>query len=175
VAGAGYTFLAKLLHWLTALLVIGLLCLGLWMVGLPNGGLKSGSIAWHKGIGVTVLALTVLRLLWLWRAKAPALPASVGPWERRLAPWSHTMLLVLLLVMPISGWLMSSAGGNSVVWFGVLPLPDLVDRDPLLAKMLRTLHHWSAYALIAVIVLHVGAVIRHDMLRRDGIFRRMWF
>ena len=94
-------------------------------------------------------------------------------WERRLAPLGHGALLVLLLAMPVSGWLMSSAGGVTVFWFGVLQLPDLVPRDPLTFEMLRTLHHWLAWTLMAVLALHVVAVVHHDILRRDGIFRRM--
>jgi cytochrome b561 len=81
---------------------------------------------------------------------------------------------VLLLAMPVSGWLMSSAGGVTVYWFGVLQLPDLVPRDPLTFEMLRTLHHQLAWALIAVLSVHVLAVVHHDILRRDGVFRRMW-
>ena len=76
--------------------------------------------------------------------------------------------------MPVSGWLMSSAAGVSVVWFGVLPLPDLVPRDPDLFETLRTLHNVLSRCLIVVVALHVAAVMHHDLLRRDGIFRRMW-
>ena len=168
-----YTPLAKILHWLTALAVLGLIGLGLWMVDLPLGLTKLYAFAWHKWIGLTVLALTLLR--WGWRAlrPPPTLPNSVTPWERTLAPWAHILLLVLLLALPISGWLMSSAGGVQVVWFGYLPMPDLVPRDPDLFAALRTLHHWLAWTLMAVLALHLGAVLRHDVLRRDGIFRRM--
>jgi len=168
-----YTPVAKLLHWLTALLVLGMIGVGLWMVGLPLGLTKLYVYGWHKWIGLTVLVLTLLRLVWRIHRPPPPLPPTVTAWKRVVAPWAHFGLLVLLLAMPISGWLMSSAGGVSVVWFGVLPLPDLVPRDPLAFTMLRTLHHWLAWALIAVIVLHVAAVARHDLLRRDGIFRRM--
>ena len=169
----GYTPVAKLLHWLTALLVLGMLGVGLWMVGLPLGLTKLYVYAWHKWIGLTVLVLTVLRLLWRTWSPPPSLPETVTAWERRLAPLGHAALLVLLLAMPVSGWLMSSAGGVSVVWFGILPLPDLVPRDPIAFTMLRTLHHWLAWTLIAVLALHVAAVVHHDVLRRDGIFRRM--
>jgi len=170
---ARYTAIARLLHWLTALLVLGMIGVGLWMVGLPLSLTKLYVYGWHKWIGLTVLGLTVLRLLWRMYRPPPPLPAGMTRWERALAPWGHAALLVLLLAMPISGWLMSSAGGVSVVWFGVLPLPDLVPRDPLTFTMLRTLHHWFAWALIGLIVLHVAAVVHHDLLRRDGIFRRM--
>ncbi len=85
----------------------------------------------------------------------------------------HAALLILLLAMPVSGWLMSSAGGVSVRWFGLIDLPDLVPRDALTFEMLRTLHHWLAWTLMAVLAVHVAAVIHHDLFRRDGIFRRM--
>ncbi len=83
----GYTPIAKLLHWLTALLVLGMLGVGLWMVGLPLGLTKLYAYAWHKWIGLTVLVLTVLRLLWRIHSPPPLLPETVTAWERRLAPW----------------------------------------------------------------------------------------
>jgi len=174
MAGAGYTPLAKTLHWITALLVLGLLGVGLWMVDLPISRQKLQVFAWHKWIGLVVLVLTVLRLVWRWRSPPPALPDAVTDWHRRIAPWSHGALLVLLLAMPISGWLMSSAGGVQVFWFGALALPDLVPRNQALFEALRTLHHKFAWLLIAVLALHVGAVFHHDVLRRDGVLRRMW-
>ena len=172
-ADRGYTAVAKVLHWLTALLVLGMIGLGLWMVGLPISLAKLYAYAWHKWIGLTVLALSVLRLAWRVYRPPPVLPDTITRWERAVAPWSHGLLLVLLLALPVSGWLMSSAGGVSVVWFGILPLPDLVPRDLALFERLRTLHHWLAWILMALLTLHLLAVVRHDVLRRDGIFRRM--
>ena len=169
----GYAPVAKLLHWLVALLVLGMIGLGLWMVDLPLGLAKLYAYAWHKWIGLTVLVLSVLRLAWRVYRPPPGLPDTITRWERAVAPWSHGLLLVLLLALPVSGWLMSSAGGVSVVWFGILPLPDLVPRDLALFERLRTLHHWLAWMLMALLTLHLLAVVRHDVLRRDGIFRRM--
>jgi cytochrome b561 len=174
VAGAGYHPLAKALHWITALLVLGLICVGLWMVDLPISLTKLLAYAWHKWIGLVVLTLTIARLAWRWYAPPPPLPDTVEAWHRRLSPISHGLLLVLLLAMPTSGWLMSSAGGVTVYWFGYLQLPDLVARDPLTFEMLRTLHHVLAWVLIVVLVIHVLAVVHHDLVRRDGVFRRMW-
>jgi len=174
VAGAGYHPLAKTLHWITALLVLGLIGLGLWMVDLPISVTKLLAYAWHKWIGLVVLVLTIARLLWRWRVPPPPLPDAVTAWHRRLAPLSHGALLTLLLAMPVSGWLMSSAGGVTVYWFGYLQLPDLMPRDPVTFETLRTLHHWLAWTLIAVLTVHVLAVVHHDILRRDGVFRRMW-
>ncbi|MBN9089263.1 MAG: YceI family protein [Reyranella sp.] len=170
----GYAGVAKLLHWLTALLVLGLIGVGLWMVDLPIGLPKLYAFAWHKWIGLTVLVLTVLRLAWRAYSPPPPLPPTVTAWERAVAPWSHGLLLVLLVALPISGWLMSSAGGVKVIWFGYLELPDLLERDTGLFERLVTWHHWLAWTLMAVLALHLLAVLRHDVLRRDGIFRRMW-
>jgi cytochrome b561 len=171
----GYAPAAKVLHWTSALLVVGLLAVGLWMTGLPLSRLKLVVYAWHKWIGLVVLVLAILRLLWRRHSPPPALPATVTPWERRLAPVGHWALLLLVLAQPISGWLMSSAGGVAVIWFGYLPLPDLVPRNQQLFATLRELHHLLAFALMATIALHIAAVLRHDVLRRDGVLRRMWF
>jgi cytochrome b561 len=171
----GYTPLAKVLHWSCALLILGLLAVGLWMVGLPISKTKVLVFAWHKWLGLVVLLLGVLRLAWRWHAPPPALPGTITPWERRLAPFGHWALLVLLIAQPLDGWLMNSASGAELYWFAAIPLPDLVPRDPGLFKLLRSLHHWLAYALIGMVTLHVAAVIRHDVLRRDGVFHRMWF
>lgn len=169
-----YRPFAKALHWVTAVAVFGLLALGLWMTGLPISLTKLQAYAWHKWIGLAVLLLTLARIAWRWHSPPPPLPDTVTAWERRLAPLSHGALLVLLLAQPISGWLMSSAGGVDIFWFGLVPLPNLVPRDPDLFEALRMTHHWLAWTLMAVLALHLAAVVRHDILRHDGIFRRMW-
>ncbi len=172
--GAAYHPFAKAVHWLSVLCVLGLLAVGLWMAGLPISLLKLKLYAWHKWIGLVVLALTLVRIAWRRYWPPPSLPDLVTAWERRLASLSHAALLALLVAQPMVGWLMSSAGGVKVYWFGYLPLPDLVPRDQALFALLRETHGVLAYALIAVIALHLLAVVRHDIVRRDGIFRRMW-
>jgi cytochrome b561 len=174
VAAPSYHPVAKTLHWVTAVLVLGMLALGLWMTGLPLSFTKLYAYAWHKWIGLVVLLLTFGRLRWRWRHPPPALPAGLPDWQVQLAPIAHWTLLGLLLVMPISGWLMSSAGGVSVYWFGYIPLPDLAPRNQALFEALRTTHYLLSRLLIVVLLLHVGAVVHHDLLRRDGVFRRMW-
>ena len=174
MAQSSYHPVAKTLHWVTAAIVLVMLALGLWMTGLPLGFTKLYAYAWHKWIGLVVLVLTLGRLLWRWRHPPPALPDALPAWQLRLAPLAHWALLLLLLGMPISGWLMSSAAGVSVYWFGYIPLPDLVPRDIALFETLRTTHYFLSRLLIVVLLLHVGAVVHHDLLRRDRIFRRMW-
>ena len=165
---------AQSLHWTTAVAVIGMLGLGLWMTDLPLGFTKLWPYNWHKSVGLAVLALTVGRMLWRWRHPPPALPGTIVRWQAVLEPIAHWALLVLLLAMPLTGWFMSSAAGVSVIWFGTLPLPDLVPRDHALFEALKTTHYILSRLLIAVLILHVAAVGHHDVLRRDGVFRRMW-
>ena len=117
-----------------------MLGVGLWMTGLPLGFTKLYAYNWHKWVGLAVLVLTVGRLLWRWRHPPPPLPGTIVRWQAVLAPIAHWALLVLLLAMPISGWFMSSAAGVSVIWFGLLPLPDLVPRDQALFEALKTTH-----------------------------------
>lgn len=162
------------LHWITALAVLGLLGVGLWMTGLPLSLLKLKVYAWHKWIGIAVLLLTTGRLLWRYRHPPPPLPDALRRWERRLAALAHWALLALLLAMPVSGWLMNSAAGVGLYWFGYIPIPDLVPRDPDLFAALRAVHKVLSRVLIAMVALHVAAVIYHDVLRRDGIFHRIW-
>jgi cytochrome b561 len=174
MAAPTYHPAAKALHWITALAVLGMLGLGLWMTGLPLGFTKLYAYAWHKWIGLCVLLLTAARLMWRWRHPPPPLPAGLPQWQLLTAPIAHWALLFLLLAMPFSGWLMTSAAGVSVYWFGYIPVPDLVPRDQDLFEALRTTHYILSRLLIVVLVLHIGAVVHHDVLRHDGIFRRMW-
>lgn len=164
---------AKSLHWLTAVLVIGLLVVGLWMVGLPPSLQKLKVYSWHKWAGITVLALSVLRLAWRHVRPPPPLPPGLAPIDRRLAPWGHAALYVLLFAMPLTGWLMSSAAGIPVVLYGIWQLPDMIARDDGSFRTLQTAHYILSRALIVVLLVHVAAVIKHDVLRRDGVLRRM--
>lgn len=168
-----YGPVAKSLHWTTAVAVLGLIAGGLWMVELPIGRQKLVVYAWHKWFGVAVFALAVARLVWRRLRPPPPLPPAVSSWERRLAPWAHGALYAILLAMPVAGWLMSSATGFSVVLFGILPLPDLIERSPEAAVLWKAVHHWLSRVLIVLLALHIGAVLRHDLIRRDGVLRRM--
>ncbi len=173
-AAARYGRTAASLHWLTALAVLGMIGVGLWMVGLPIGRQKLVVYGWHKWIGLTIMVLTLVRLAWRWRHPPPTLPLRLARWEHVLAPAAHALLYLLLLAMPLSGWLMTSAAGLPVFWFGLFQVPDLVGRDPQLFELFRATHHWLSRAVILLLAIHIGAVLRHDVLRRDGVLRRMW-
>lgn len=173
-----YTATAMLLHWLSALLVAGLLALGWYMADLPLTPQRLKLYNWHKWAGVSVLALTLLRLQWRWTHRPPALPAELvvrtPAWQQRLAALTHVALYGLLLVVPLIGWAYSSAAGFSVVWFGVLPLPDLLPKDKALAELVKPWHAVAAFSLGALVVLHLAAALKHQFVDKDGLMRRMW-
>ncbi|HXR88754.1 MAG TPA: cytochrome b [Steroidobacteraceae bacterium] len=165
--------LAQLLHWVVVALILVQFTLGLIAGELPLGMKKLATLARHKSFGITILGLAVLRLLWRWTNPTPPLPNDLKPYERVLAHFTHAALYVLLFAMPLSGWLMSSARGFPVSWFGVLQLPDLVPKSqPLYDALLQT-HHLLAWALAGIVVLHVAAALKHHYVLKDDVLRRM--
>ncbi len=168
-----YTRTAIALHWIIAALILAALPLGLIMTGLPLSPQKLKFYAWHKWLGVTVFVLAVVRLLWRVRHPPPPLPASVPAWQRSAASVLHACLYVLMLAIPLAGWLMSSAKGFQTVYLGILPIPDLIAKDEALGKTLATVHAWLAYALIALLMVHVAAALKHHFIDRDDVLRRM--
>ena len=168
-----YTRTAKTLHWLTAVLVITLFGLGWTMVPLPLSPEKLQLYGWHKWIGVTVFTLTALRLLWRLRHPPPPMPADMPAMLKAGAHGAHWALYGLLFVQPVIGWLMSSASGFKVVVFGILPLPDLVAADKVLADQLKIAHEWGSRLLLILLLAHVGAALWHHIVRRDDVLRRM--
>lgn len=170
---AGYTRTAIALHWLLAVLILFNLGFGLYTVGLPLSPQKLRYFSWHKWVGVTIFTLAALRLLWrLWHP-APPLPEAMKPWERPLARGAHILLYVLFLAAPLTGWLFSSAAGFQTVYLGVLPIPDLLQKNKEIADLLRLVHRWINYTMAAVIAGHVAAALKHHVLDRDDVLIRM--
>lgn len=171
--GWRYTSTAIALHWLMALMIVCAAGLGLYMVGLDFSPQKLKLYSWHKWLGVTIFLVAVLRAVWRLTHPAPPLPASVPPWQRRAAAFTHALIYMLLLAIPISGWLMSSAAGAPVVYLRLVPLPDLLDKDETLAEQLAFVHASLNYTLMALLALHVGAALKHHFYDRDDVLRRM--
>jgi cytochrome b561 len=167
-----YDRTAIALHWVTAILIVANLTLGVSMVGLPISPRKLHWYLWHKTIGVTIFALTSARVGW--RALHPPPPqVPMPPWQRRASALSHASLYALLLLIPISGYLYSSATGVQVVWMGLLPLPDLVPKDKALGDTLRIVHVTLNSLLVVMLLVHVTAALRHHFVHRDGVLARM--
>ncbi|HZQ60378.1 MAG TPA: cytochrome b [Casimicrobiaceae bacterium] len=164
---------AVALHWVTAALIVGNLALGLSMVPLPLSPQKLRWYGWHKWVGITVFLLTWARLAWRWGHPAPA-PVAMPAWQRRAAGVSHTFLYLLMLLVPISGWLYSSSTGVQVVYLGLVPLPDAVPKDKELAAILKNLHVTLNATMFALIALHVAAAFKHHFVDRNELLARMW-
>ncbi|MFT3760566.1 cytochrome b [Thauera sp.] len=168
-----YTATAKALHWGIAVLIFGMLGLGFYMTGLPLSPDKLQIYSWHKWAGVSIFLLVLFRLAWRIGHRPPALPQHMGTLERFAAHAGHYLLYVLMLAIPLSGWLMSSAKGIQTVWFGVLPLPDLLDKDKALGDLLQTVHLSLNLILIAVLLGHIGAALKHHFINKDDVLTRM--
>jgi len=166
---------SQFLHWLVVALIIVQFTLALWAASLPLGNRKLGVLAYHKSFGITILSLALVRLLWRLANPTPPLPPTLRPYERGLARFAHVMLYVLLFVMPLTGWMMSSARGFPVSWFGFssLQLPDLVPKNQTLYHALVTTHGTLAVVLVAVVTLHVAGALKHHFMLRDEVLRRM--
>jgi cytochrome b561 len=160
------------LHWLLALMILGSLGVGLYMTGLPFSPQRLQLYNWHKWAGVTILVLSALRLLWRLTHRPPA-PPPMPAWQQRASNMAHAALYALFFAVPLAGWAYSSAAGFPVVLFGVLQLPDFVAPDRALSETLKPVHQWLAYALAAVIGLHVAAALKHRFVDRDGLLLRM--
>jgi cytochrome b561 len=171
--GGSYTRVAIGLHWLVAVAILGSFSVGLYMVGLPLSPQKLRLYSWHKWAGVTIFLCVVLRLGWRLAHPPPRLPATIPAWQRRVAGATHALLYLLMFAVPLSGWLMSSAKGFQTVWFGVLPLPDLLDKDKELGDLLLQLHVLLNFTMAALVSVHAGAALKHHFVDRDAVLARM--
>jgi len=168
-----YTPVAIALHWLLALMIVGSFCVGLYMADLPMSPTRLKLFNWHKWAGITILALSALRLLWRLTHRPPA-DMPMPPWQQRAAHVTHFVLYGLFFLVPLAGWAYSSAAGFPIVVFGLIPLPDFVPVDKPLAEILKSSHGLLAYALAFVVLAHVAAALKHQFLDRDGLLLRMW-
>ncbi|OKL43119.1 cytochrome b [Pseudovibrio exalbescens] len=176
-----YGLIAITFHWLMALMIIGLLGLGLYMVDLPLTDQRTFELyQLHKSFGFVILVLAVLRLVWRTVNPSPKLPETMPFLERMAAHLGHAGLYGLMLFLPLSGWLMVSAspwGVPTVIFDSFtlphLPVPDFLGTKETAEATLKTVHEWGAYLLIALIVLHIAAALKHHFISRDDVLRRM--
>lgn len=171
-----YTRVAQILHWLIAGLIVSqyvLAKLAERAEEQANLAAQLAILANHKSIGITVLGLVLLRLIWRVTHRPPALPSTMPAWQLRISHLMHWALYALIIALPISGWLMSSAKSYSVSWFNYLLLPDFVEPNKSLAKQLQTLHDLFAEILFVLALLHILAAFKHLLFDKDGVMQRM--
>jgi cytochrome b561 len=179
---ARYTAVAIGLHWIIAVLLVSMIFYGWWMEGLRERALAGemtfaqvqGAYNWHKTAGMAVLVLSLVRLGWRLTHAVPPLPAHMKAYERAGARISHVGFYVLMIGMPLLGWLTASASDFPSLLLNNpgLPLPHLpVPND--LYETLSGLHGAGAWAILALLALHAGAALKHHILDRDDVLARM--
>ena len=168
-----YTATAIALHWLIFVSIACGFTLAVYMVDLPLSPAKLKYFSWHKWIGVTVFMLALVRVAWRLTHRAPPHTAALPPWQRRAAAIMHGALYVLMLVIPLTGWIYSSAAGVPTVYLGVISLPDLVVKDKALAELMKSVHVTLNYTLLVLVVMHAAAALQHHFFIRDNVLSRM--
>lgn len=168
-----FGLMARGLHWIIALLILGLLIVGYYMGTMGFGPDKIQVYGLHKAIGITVLGFGIIRIIWRIISAPPAALATHERWERILAKTMHAVLYICMIGMPLSGWVMSSAGNHPISFFGLFQLPDIVGEDKDLKEVAEEVHEIMATGLIGVILLHVAGAVKHQIVDKDSTMRRM--
>lgn len=168
-----YGTLSKALHWLMAAIIITLIAVGLYMADLPDETAEQRQYAFqffamHKSFGVVALLLIIVRLVWVRLSPPPALPAVFAPKEQRLVKLLQGVLYLLMLLLPLSGYLMSNAGGYPINFFGLGELPALVGKSKALGGFAHEAHEIMGIAMIFVILLHVAGAVKHRLKDKGG-------
>lgn len=172
-----------ILHWVIAVMIITMIALGLYMVGLPKeSGLAPGQesvrATWfllHKSLGITAALLIVLRVVWRVFHKAPALPDYIPKWQKRVSSTVHGLLYTLMLAIPLSGYLQSMYSPYDTYYWGIV-VPRLAEADKVMRENFTDLHAVLSYLLIIVLLIHIGAAIKHrlhgnDIPKRMSLFK----
>jgi cytochrome b561 len=171
--GQAWGGVAKVLHWSMAAGVLGMMALGWYAQGLPTSPTKLQLFAWHKSLGILLLALLVVRLAWRLANPVPQSPAGVPVWQRRAAALSHGLLYALMVAVPVSGWVIHSAANFPLKVFGLFRLPHLVGPSKAVQQAGEAVHLALFWVLAAVVLIHVLAALYHHFWLRDAVLRRM--
>ena len=191
-----YNNVAILLHWLIGLAIIFMLILGIFMTDIPKEAPKQisfdifnlGIYSWevteaesprsfyfnfHKSIGVTLFVFVLFRIFWRFTHKPPALLSSMKPWEKRFATTAHHGLYLLMILIPLTGILMSIGSKYGVKWFGIKILPG-IDSTPM-RELFYEFHEIFGQLLLLILIFHILGALKHSIVDKDGTLRRMWF
>ncbi|MEL1263612.1 cytochrome b [Pseudoxanthomonas putridarboris] len=165
--------ISQLFHWVIVALILVMAYLGLTMGDLPNGPRKINVYALHKSIGLTILALVVLRVAWRLYAGAPAAVPGTPTWQQRIASVTHVLLYALLLAIPLSGWVLNSSAGYPLQWFKLFNLPAIAGRSDRVHELAEDAHELLFWILVALVLAHAAAAFYHHLFQNDDTLRRM--
>jgi len=168
-----YPATSKLLHWLIAASVLTTAPVAIAMTRVAKGPTQDALYNFHKSLGVLILILMILRVINRLAAGALTAAPEIEPWQKTVSSVVHTTLYVLLLAMPIVGYIANQAFGAPTPFFGLFNLPQFIGKNEELAKQLFTLHRWAGYLLILIVLTHVSAALYHHFARGDSVLKRM--
>ncbi len=171
---SGYGVVARLLHWSVAILILGLVWLGWYMVGLTYyDAWYNDSLAWHKALGIVVFALGALMIGWALCSRPPARAAPLKRWEQAAATAVHGLLYTMMVLIPVTGYLVSTSEGEGIDLWGLFTVPAVVAAGEELRDLAIEAHYWCGYGVGVLALVHAGAALKHQFLNRDGTLRRM--
>jgi cytochrome b561 len=180
VTPASYGATFKWLHWFTALLIIALLLLGWTLTSglISSGQLRAALYGLHKSMGIAVLLVTLFRIVWRTANAVPPIPPTLKPWEIKAAGAVHKILYGLLLLQPLTGWMIYTVSSHKSLFFWLFPIPDLpyvasLGNSGEVLPLFEGSHGALATILVLVLILHVGAALKHHFLAKDNVLLRM--
>jgi cytochrome b561 len=173
-----FGLVSRLFHWAIFLLFLNQYLTGILMMRLEQGhfvlGLDQGAYYnWHKSVGFTIIFLVLLRIVWRKTTRLPDWPATLADWEQTCMKWTERVLYLCMVVMPLSGYIFTLAGGFNFKWFGLIPLPQLIAKNATVATTAEFIHAGTAYVIVAAVALHLGLALKRHRVDADGFLHRM--
>jgi cytochrome b561 len=158
-----------------AFLVIPMIIAGIIMTreGIPRP-LQNNLFIFHKNVGVLLMVLIFVRLAFRWRNAPPPEPDHLADWQVKVAAVTHGLLYALLVIMPLSGYIRVRAGGFPIETLDKWGIPAMVPRSDALADLAKAVHYYSSWLIVILVAMHVGAALQHALIKKDGVFSRMW-
>lgn len=173
-ASGDHGTVARLLHWTVAVLVVLQIPVGIAMTSEPLTPYADALYIYHKGAGVILLVLVFIRVAWRLTRPAPPFPDFMPPLEKRIAHATHVAIYVLLVVMVVSGYVRTVGDGFPIELLDAMGIPPLVSDTPTLAHVMLVVHQFAVVLLVALVAVHVSAVLRHRLIEKNPVLERMW-
>jgi cytochrome b561 len=171
-----YGLISKMLHWGLVLLVFTQFFLVYWkrtMLPEDSETAKFFIGGLHKPLGMVILLVALIAILWRWINVKPKFPAHMQPLEKTTANLAHGLLYLFLIIMPLSGLLMSVAAGYPPSFFGLFTVPMFLEKNKQVAEFFFTIHALTSYAIIVLVSIHTLAALKHHFVDRDEVLKRM--
>jgi len=168
-----YGIVARYLHWLIVIGITIMLIIGFFHDYIGDKALRSTFMRFHMSLGILILVLMVLRLLWALTSHKPQPLPNIPRWQQIASKAAHGLLYAVLILMPISGWVMVNAHGGSPVFFGLFKLPAIVPANKAFASFMSDVHSFLAWTIIVLVAIHLIAIIKHLVVDKHNLFKRM--